>query len=112
MSNLKKLLSDKSFWAAVIALVTSVLIALNVPQGSVEQITAIIAAASTFIAYIVGNSIQSAAQTKADAQIETAQIALQARTAVQLDVQNRKVDAGCACASAPFRADDGSREDK
>lgn len=80
MSTIKKLLTDKSFWAAVIALVTSVLISLNVPHGSVEQITAIIAAAGTFIAYIVGNSIQAAAQIKADAQVKTAQIALQART--------------------------------
>ncbi|MFT9077558.1 hypothetical protein [Ethanoligenens sp.] len=70
----KNLFSDKSFWAAVISLVTSILIAFNVPQGSIEQITAIITAASTFIAYIVSNGIQSAAYIKADAQIKTAQI--------------------------------------
>lgn len=72
---IKSLLSDKSFWAAVISLVTSVLIALNVPQGSIEQISAIIAASGTFAAYIVSNGIQTAAQIKADAQIRTAQIA-------------------------------------
>lgn len=73
-SAMKNLLTDKSFWAAVIALVTSVLISLNVPQGSIEQITAIIGATGTLVAYIVSNGIQSAAQIKADAQVKAAQI--------------------------------------
>lgn len=72
---IQSLLLDKSFWAAVISLVTSILIAYNVPQGSIEQITAIIAAAGTFIAYIVSNGILSAARIRADAQIRTAEIA-------------------------------------
>lgn len=83
-SAIKNLLTDKSFWAAVIALVTSVLVARNVPQGSIEQITAIIGAIGTFVAYIVSNGIQSAAQIRANAQIKTAQIALQARSAEQI----------------------------
>ena len=74
-SAIKNLLTDKSFWAAVIALATSVLVAYNVPQGSIEQITALIGAAGTFIAYIINNSIQQAAATKATAQISVAQIA-------------------------------------
>ena len=32
---IKNLLTDKSFWAAVIALVTAILVANNVPQGSI-----------------------------------------------------------------------------
>lgn len=76
---IKNLLTDKSFWAAVIALVTAILVANNVPQGSIGQITAIVGAIGTFVAYIVGNSIQAAAQIKADAQVKTAQIALQTR---------------------------------
>ncbi|ADU25699.1 hypothetical protein [Ethanoligenens harbinense] len=115
MSNLKKLLSDKSFWAAVIALSTSILISFNVPQGSVEQITAIIAAGGTFIAYIVSTGIQSAAQIKADAQIKTAQIAVQARTSEQaltvLNVQNRAADDSQGVPT-PLRAGDGTKEDK
>lgn len=78
---IKNLLTDKSFWAAVIALVTAILVANNVPQGSIGQITAIAGAIGTFVAYIVGNSIQAAAQIKADAQVKTAQIALQTRAA-------------------------------
>lgn len=74
-SAIKNLLTDKSFWAAIIALISSVLIAFNVPQGSIEQITAIIGATGTFVAFIVSNGIQSAAQIKADAQIKAAQIA-------------------------------------
>lgn len=86
IKNLLNLLTDKSFWAAVIALVTTVLVAYNVPQGSIAQITAIIAAAGTFIAYIVGNSIQTAAQIKADAQIKTAQIATAAKTPMTVNI--------------------------
>ena len=77
---IKNLLTDKSFWAAVIALVTAILVANNVPQGSIGEITAIIGAIGTFVAYIVGNSIQAAAQSKADAQVKTAQIALQSKS--------------------------------
>ncbi len=79
MNVIKSLLSDKSFWAAVIALVAAVLVAFNVPQGSVTQITAFIAGIGTIIAYIVNNGVQSAAQIKAGAQIEAARAAAEKR---------------------------------
>lgn len=72
---LRSLLSDKSFWAAVISLVSCVLIALRVPTGSIVQITSFIGGLGTIIAYIVSNGIQQAAQIKADAQMRIAEFA-------------------------------------
>lgn len=69
----KSLLSDKSFWAALVSLVSCVLIALNVPQGSVGQVTSFIGGLGTIIAYIISNGIQQAAQAKADAQVKAAE---------------------------------------
>lgn len=70
---LKSLLSDKSFWAALITLVTCVLVACNVPQGSIEQVTSFIGGLGAIIAYIISNGITQAAQIKADAQVRAAE---------------------------------------
>lgn len=72
MSVIRSLLTDKSFWAALIALATTILMALNVPQGSVEQFSSLLSAVGVFIAYIISNSIQQAAAIKADAQRDMA----------------------------------------
>lgn len=69
----KNLLADRSFWAALIALVTCVLVACNVPQGSIEQITSFIGGLGTIIAYIISNGITQAARIKADAAVRVAQ---------------------------------------
>lgn len=74
MNFLKNLLTDKSFWTAVVAIATSVATSLHVPAGSVAQITTIISAAGVFIAYIVGNTVLTAAQIKADGQVKATQI--------------------------------------
>lgn len=81
MAFLKSLLTDKSFWAAIIALAGSILVALNVPQNSIEQITALISAMGVFIAYIINNGIQQAAATKARARIEAARTESESRKA-------------------------------
>ena len=65
-------MTDKSFWAAVISLVSCICVACNVPQGSITQITSFIGGLSTIIAYIINNGIQTAAAIKAQAQIEAA----------------------------------------
>lgn len=72
MNWLRSLLTDKSFWAALIALVIAVLVALKVPNGSIEQIVSLLSAAGVFIAYIISNGIQQAASIRADAQRELA----------------------------------------
>ena len=54
--NWKQKLSSRKFWAAVAGFVTAILIAFQVENGTVEQITAIITAGGVLIAYILGES--------------------------------------------------------
>lgn len=60
----KQKLTSRKFWAAVIGFVTSVLVAFNVPEMTIQQITAVITACATLIAYIIGESIVDAAKIK------------------------------------------------
>jgi hypothetical protein len=75
----KSLLTDKSFWAAIIALATSILVALNVPQGSIAQITTLISAAGVVVAYVISDGIKQAAAIKAQAQIEMTKASIEAK---------------------------------
>ena len=70
----KTLFTDKSFYAALAALITCIAVAAN-HQDAATEITTIIGGVGTLIAYIISNGIQSAAKTKADAQVQAAQIA-------------------------------------
>ena len=54
--NWKQKLSSRKFWAAVAGFVTAILIAFQVENGTVEQITAIITAGGVLVAYILGES--------------------------------------------------------
>lgn len=54
-------LTSRKFWAAVVGFVTAILTAANVPASSAAQITAIIMAGATVIAYIVGEGLVDAA---------------------------------------------------
>lgn len=54
-------LTSRKFWAAVVGIVTAILTAVNVPASSAAQITAIIMAGATVIAYIVGEGLVDAA---------------------------------------------------
>lgn len=64
--NWKQKLTSRKFWAAIIGFVTSVLVAFGVGDLAIEQIVAIITAASTMIAYIIGEGMVDAARIKAD----------------------------------------------
>jgi uncharacterized membrane protein len=64
--NWKQKLTSRKFWAAIIGFVTSVLVAFGVGDLTIEQIVAIITAASTMIAYIIGEGMVDAARIKAD----------------------------------------------
>ena len=66
--NWKQKLTSRKFWAAVVTFVTTVMIAFGVPQVTTEQVTAIIAATSTMVAYILGEGLVDAvrARDKAD----------------------------------------------
>ena len=51
--------------AAVVTFVTTVLVAFGVPDLTIEQVTAIITAGASMIAYIIGEGIVDAARIKA-----------------------------------------------
>ena len=60
--NWKQKLTSRKFWAAVIGFVTTILVAFNVDTMTTEQIIAVITAASTLIAYIIGEGMVDAAR--------------------------------------------------
>lgn len=65
--NWKQKLTSRKFWVAVIGFVTSLLFAFGVENPTIEQVTALITAMSTLIAYIVGEGLVDSARIKADA---------------------------------------------
>lgn len=68
----KSLFTDKSFWAALISMVSCVCVALHVSEGSAAQIASFLSGVGTIIAYIINNGIQTAAQIRAQAQADAA----------------------------------------
>lgn len=59
----KRKLTSRKFWAAVIGFVVPLLLAFGVSEAETSQITAIIMAGGTLIAYIIGEGIVDAANT-------------------------------------------------
>lgn len=66
----KRKLTSRKFWAAVIAFVTTLCVAFGVKEITAEQIAAVITAAATMIAYIIGEGLTDAAGMKKDARID------------------------------------------
>jgi len=64
--NWKQKLTSRKFWAAVIGFVTAILVAFGVDDLTIEQIIALITAASTLIAYIIGEGMVDAARLKSE----------------------------------------------
>ena len=62
--NWKQKLTSRKFWAAIVTFVTSVLVAFNVPDLTIEQVTAIIMGGASMIAYSVGEGLVDAARIK------------------------------------------------
>lgn len=62
--NWKQKLTSRKFWAAVIGFVTALLVAFGVNDLTIEQVVAMITAASTLIAYIIGEGMVDAARIK------------------------------------------------
>lgn len=58
----KQKLTSRKFWAALIGFITALLIAFGVDNLTIEQVVALITAASTLIAYIIGEGIVDAAR--------------------------------------------------
>ena len=62
--NWKQKLTSRKFWAALIGFTTSMMVAFGVNDMTIEQVIAVITAASTLIAYIVGEGMVDAARVK------------------------------------------------
>lgn len=60
--NWKQKLTSRKFWAAVTGFTTSVLIACNVDNLTIEQVVSIISACSVLIAYIIGEGLVDSAK--------------------------------------------------
>ncbi len=53
-------LTSRKFWAAVAGFVTAIMIAAGAKDSSVTEVTAIIMAGATLIAYIIGEGMADA----------------------------------------------------
>lgn len=62
--NWKQKLTSRKFWAALIGFATSMMVAFGVNDLTIEQVIAVITAASTLVAYIVGEGMVDAARIK------------------------------------------------
>ena len=66
--NWKEKLISRKFWAAIITFVTTLLVAFGVPQVTCEQVTAVIAAASVMVAYILGEGLVDSVRIKTESE--------------------------------------------
>lgn len=64
--NWRQKLTSRKFWAALIGVVTSLMVIFGVDKLEQEQIIALIGASSTLIAYIIGEGMVDAARLKSD----------------------------------------------
>lgn len=62
--NWKQKLTSRKFWAAVIGFVTPIMIVFGVDDLTIEQVTAIISATATLIAYIIGEGMVDVEKAK------------------------------------------------
>jgi hypothetical protein len=60
-TNWVKKLTSRKFWLAIVAFITPLLLAFNVTESTVTQVTAIIMAAADVIAYIIAEGMVDAA---------------------------------------------------
>ena len=57
-------LTSRKFWAAIVAVITSVCVIFGVEDITMEQVTALIMAVGALIAYILGEGFVDAANVK------------------------------------------------
>lgn len=68
--NWKKKLTSRKFWVAVIGFVTPLLLAFGHSQNDVTQISSIIMAGGTLIAYIIGEGFIDASNLNNNDELE------------------------------------------
>lgn len=68
--NWAKKLTSRKFWAAVVGFIVPIMTLAQVPDSTAVQVTSIIMAGGTLIAYIIGEGLTDAAavETKKDEQ--------------------------------------------
>lgn len=59
-------LTSRKFWAAVVGFATPLMTMLNVSDNTAVQVTALIMAGGTLIAYIIGEGMTDAANVPAE----------------------------------------------
>lgn len=64
--NWKQKLTSRKFWAAVIGFITAMMAAFGVDDMTIEQVVVMITAASTLIAYIIGEGMVDAARINSE----------------------------------------------
>jgi hypothetical protein len=63
-------LTSRKFWAAVVGFVTPLMTMMQVSDSTAVQVTALIMAGGTLIAYIIGEGLTDAANTGSQVQEE------------------------------------------
>ena len=62
--NWARKLTSRKFWAAVVGFATPIMTVAKVPDNTIVQVTAIIMAGGTLIAYIIGEGMTDAASVE------------------------------------------------
>ena len=64
-------LTSRKFWMAICGLVSGILMAIHLDEQTVTQITGIIMAAASVVAYIIGEGLADAAGAQTIMEVET-----------------------------------------
>lgn len=64
--NWKQKLTSRKFWAAVVGFVTALLVGFGMGDSDIAQVTSIIMAGATLIAYIIGEGLVDASRNTDD----------------------------------------------
>lgn len=67
-------LTSRKFWAAIVAVITSICVIFGVEDITMEQVTALVMAVGALIAYILGEGFVDAANAKSQKEQENADI--------------------------------------
>lgn len=69
--NWKQKLSSRKFWSSLIGFITAILYLFNVAETTIEQVTAIIMAGASLIAYILAEGWVDASRESSEQNQET-----------------------------------------
>lgn len=64
-------LTSRKFWMAICGLVSGILMAIHLDEQTITQITGIIMAAASVVAYIIGEGLADAAGAQTIVEVET-----------------------------------------